>query len=299
MHPREVPTTPYVPEGLRHCPFTIAEARAAGLTFAALKGSEWRHVFRDIWVHTSVEDTTAMRVEAAKLVLGPDGFICGLTAAWIYGVDVQDRRGSLVWVGRRTGDWRRARPGCLVREITVTATDLDRVDGAWVTNPVRTAFDCARWLSLSEAVVVADALAHAGLVSSDAFAAYTRGHRRLRGVTQADRVAALMEPLSESPMESRLRVLLMSSGFEAPVAQYVVRNGQGDFVARADLAYPDRRLIVEYDGALHWEQRRADDRRRDAIRALGWTVLVASRSDYYDDSGPFLAQVRRAFAAAA
>lgn len=294
-----MPIAPHVPEGLRYCPFTTAEARANGLSSSSLKGSEWRHVFRDVWVHSSVPDTTAMRIEAVKLVLGADGFICGLTAAWIYGVDVQDRRGLLVWVGRPTGDWRRARPGCLVREITIEAADLDRVDGCWVTNPVRTVFDCARWLSLSEAVVVADALAHAGLATRENLATYTRAHRRLRGVTQADRVVTLMEPLSESPMESRLRVLLASAGLGSPVAQHVIRDAHGHFVARADLAYPDRRIIVEYDGALHWEQRRADDRRRDAIRALGWTVFVASRSDYYDDPEAFLARVRQAFTATA
>jgi very-short-patch-repair endonuclease len=264
-----------------------------------LKGDEWRHIFRHVWVHASVEDTQAMRVDAVKLVLGRDGFICGLTAAWIYGADVQDRRGLLVWVGRPTGDWRRARPGCLVREITIAPTDLARVDGCWVTSPVRTAFDCARWLSLTEAVMVADEFAHAGLLTRDDLASYIRTHRRLRGVVQADRVVQLMEPLTESPMESRLRMLLIREGFGVPVAQYVVRNSHGDFVARADLAYPDRRLIVEYDGAVHWEQRRADDRRRDAIRALGWTVLVASRSDYYEHPQEFVAQVRRALAAAA
>jgi len=147
--------------------------------------------------------------------------------------------------------------------------------------------------------VVADALAHAGLITPGAFTAYVRSHRKLRGVRQADAVCALIEPLSESPMESRLRVLLVNSGFEAPVAQYVVRNGRGDFVARADLAYPEQRIIVEYDGAHHWDQRREDDRRRDAMRALGWTVLVASRSDYYDHPQAFIAQLRRAFAAAA
>lgn len=294
-----MPTTPHVPDGLRYCPFTTAEGRALGVSSSSLKGGEWRHVFRDVWVHASVEDTTAMRVEAAKLVLGLDGFICGLTAAWIYGVDVQDRRGLLVWVGRPTGDWRRARPGCLVRELTIEPADLDRVDGCWVTTPVRTAFDCARWLSLPEAVVVADAFAHAGLMTREDFAAYTSRHRRLRGVTQADAVAMMVEPLTESPMESRLRVLLESAGFGRPVAQYVVRTGEGSFVARADLAYPARRIIVEYDGALHWEQRREDDRRRDAIRALGWRVVVASRSDYYDHPDEFLSGLRREFAAAA
>jgi very-short-patch-repair endonuclease len=246
-------------------------------------------------VHTSVADTVTARIEAAKLVLGQDGFLCGLTAAWIYGVDVQDKRGLLVWMGRHTGDWRRVRPGCLVREITVEPSDLTVVDEASITSPVRTAFDCARWLSLAEAVVVVDALAHAGLITAESFASYVRSHRKLRGVRQADWVAQLLEPLSESPMESRLRVLLIDSGFENPVAQYVVKDRAGNFVGRADLAYPQRRLIVEYDGAQHWEQRRADDRRRDAMRALGWTVLVASREDYYEHPQDFLGQVRLAF----
>lgn len=295
---RRVPT-PRIPDALRHCPFTLAEARAQGVTKFALQGPAWRHVFRDVWVHTEVEDTLSVRIEAAKLVLGQDGFLCGLTAAWIYGVDVQDRRSLLVWMGRRTGDWRRVRTGCLVREITVVNSDLQLIDEAPITTPVRTAFDCARWLSLTEAVVVADALAHSGLVTPEAFVAYVRAHRRLRGVRQADVVAQMIEPLTESPMESRLRVLLTSAGFPRPVAQYVVLDRAGNFVARADFAYPDQRLIVEYDGSHHFSQRRADDRRRDAVRALGWTVLVASREDYYDNPQTFLTQVRRAFAAAA
>jgi hypothetical protein len=265
---------------------------------SALRRDPWRHLFRDVWTHVSTEDTQATRVAAARLVLGAEGFLCGLTAAWIYGVDVQDRRSQLVWMGRPNGSWRRARPGCLVREITVEAGDLICVEGAMVTTPLRTAFDCARWLSLTEAVVVADALAHCGRISAPDFAAYVAAHRKLRGVRQADRVAELVEPLTESPMESRLRMLLISSGVPVPLAQHVVEDGLGRFVARADFAYPEQRVIVEYDGAHHWEQRRDDDRRRDAMRALGWTVLVASRSDYYEHPQAFVAQVRRALVAA-
>jgi hypothetical protein len=263
-----------------------------------LSGTQWRHIFRDVWVHTSVPDTLSVRIEAAKLVLGQDGFLCGLTAARVYGVEVQDKRGLLVWMGRHTGDWRRVRSGCLVREITVEPSDLDVVDEASITNPLRTAFDCARWLSLTEAVVVVDALAHAELITPESFATYVRSHRKLRGIRQADWVAQLIEPLSESPMESRMRVLLINSGFENPVAQYIVTDRRGKFVGRADLAYPEQRLIVEYDGAQHWSQRRADDRRRDRMRALGWTVLVASRDDYYESPHDFLGQVRDAYRAA-
>jgi hypothetical protein len=256
-------------------------------------------VFRDVWAHASVEDTLSTRVAAAKLVLGRDGFLCGLTAAWIYGVDVQDRRGRLVWMGRRTGDWRRVRSGFLIREITVDSSDLDVVDETSITTPVRTAFDCARWLSLVEAVVVFDAFAHSGLMTHESFRTYVRCHRRLRGVRQTDCVAQLLEPLSESPMESRLRVLLITSGFEHPLAQHVISGPSGSFVTRADLAYPEQRVIVEYHGAQHRKSRREDDRRRDAMRELGWTVLVVSRQDCYEQPQAFLAGVRRAFAAAA
>jgi hypothetical protein len=290
---------PLVPDSLRRGPFTTAQARALGVSKFTLRSSEWRHVFRDVWIHASVADTLSTRVAAAKLVLGNEGFLCGLTAAWIHGIETQDRRAQLVWVGRPTGSWRRPRAGCLVRELTVAADDVQLVDGTPVTTPLRTAFDCARWLGLVEAVVVADALAHARLITPEALLAYVDGHRGLRGVVQADRVAQLIEPLTESPMESRLRLLLIRSGIGVPVAQYEVRTHDGGFVGRADFAYPAQRVIVEYDGAQHWDQRRADDRRRDAMRALGWTVIVASRSDYYESPEAFVALVRRALAAAA
>jgi very-short-patch-repair endonuclease len=288
-----------VPDELRGRPFTSAEARRHGVTPAALQGKSWRQVLRDVWVHSSAEDDLGARIAAARLVLGEEGFLCGLTAAWTHGVDVQDRRGNLVWMGRPTGKWRRTRAGCLLREITVESSDLDLVEGTLVTTPLRTAFDCARWLSLTEAVVVADAFAAAGLMTKAAFCAYTKSHRGLRGVRQADMVADLVEPLTESAMESRLRVLLITSGFPRPVPQHVVKDHAGRFVARLDFAYPDRRIAIEYDGSLHWEQRRDDDRRRDNVRALDWTVLVASRSDYYEEPHAFLAQARRAFAAKA
>jgi hypothetical protein len=287
-------TSPVVPDLLRTAPFTSARARQFGISATALRGAQWRHVFRDVWVNAAVEDVFATRVAAAQLVLGDEGFLCGLTAAWIYGIDVQDRRGELVWTGRPTGTWRRARAGCLLREITVAPSDLDLIDGTQITTPLRTAFDCARWLSLQEAVVVADSLAAAGRISAADLRSYVREHRALRGVRQADRVADLVEPLTESPMESRLRLLLVSAGFPSPVAQHVVTDRAGRFVARLDFAYPDRRVAIEYDGSLHWEQRRDDDRRRDRVRALDWTVLVASRSDFYETPYEFLAHVRSA-----
>jgi very-short-patch-repair endonuclease len=230
------------------------------------------------------------------LVLGDDAFVCGPTAAWLYGIDVQDRRSELVWVGfhaRRRG---RQRPGCYVREITVDQDDLIWWSDVPVTSPVRTTFDCLRWLSPVEGVVVADALVHRGLVRVDDLSTYAKAHRGLRNVTRVDRALELIEPLAESPMETRLRLLLMSAGLPRPVAQHVVQDEVGRFVARLDLAYPAERVAVEYDGAFHWNQRRDDDRRRDRIRTLGWTVLVFSAEDYYQQPEALTKMVRAALA---
>jgi hypothetical protein len=75
-------------------------------------------------------------------------------------------------------------------------------------------------------------------------------------------------------METRMRLLLVDAGLPPPVPQYeLVVDGR--VVARFDLAYPDARLAIEYDGAGHDDRL---DRRRD-IRtgALGWqTVRLVS-----------------------
>jgi hypothetical protein len=60
----------------------------------------------------------------------------------------------------------------------------------------------------------------------------------------------------------------------ATVAQFVVRDAAG-FVARVDFAWPDARVIVEYEGRWHGEssQQVAKDRRRlNRLSAAGWTL---------------------------
>lgn len=177
-------------------------------------------------------------------------------------------------------------------------SDLDVVDGVPVTTSLRTAFDCARWIPLVEAVVVADALAHQERITAKELTAYRFGHPGLRGSKQVDRVADLMDGRSESPMETRLRLVLVLGGLPQPEPQHVIEDANGNFVARSDLAYVQARVVVEYDGAWHFEQRRADDRRRAAIRDEGWHVIVVSAEDMRAPDA-IVAEVRRALAKAA
>ena len=89
-------------------------------------------------------------------------------------------------------------------------------------------------------------------------------------------------------MESVLRWLLLAAGLPAPVLQFVIRSPAGDFLGRADMAWPDKKVLVEFDGDGHRERDVfvKDLRRQNALVAAGWTVLrftsadVLGRPDY-------------------
>jgi len=120
---------------------------------------------------------------------------------------------------------------------------------------------------------------------------------RLRNLRVAELLLDEVEPASESPTETRLRVRLVEFGLPRPIAQFEVRSPRGEFVARLDLAYPQHKVAVEYDGAWHWKQRRDDDRRRDAMRAAGWVVLVYDADDVYGGPERIVREVRQALRA--
>ena len=104
------------------------------------------------------------------------------------------------------------------------------------------------------------------------------------------------DPRAESPMESVLRWLLHDAGLPAPDLQYVVRDGAGDFLGRADLAWPEQRVLVEFDGDVHRDRDVFvnDLRRQNRLVAAGWTVLRFTSADVLGRTDEVIAEIRRA-----
>lgn len=77
---------------------------------------------------------------------------------------------------------------------------------------------------------------------------------------------------SESPEETRLRLLLTRAGLPEPDLNVELRDATGSFVARLDTAYPQYRVAPEYDGRQHASEGQfaKDADRWDAIRRQGW-----------------------------
>jgi very-short-patch-repair endonuclease len=74
-------------------------------------------------------------------------------------------------------------------------------------------------------------------------------------------------------METRIRMALHEHGLPAPHVQFEVEAAGR--IRRLDLAYPEVKLAIEYDGRGHRDQERAHkDLLREAARVeLGWTIL--------------------------
>jgi hypothetical protein len=263
-------------------PFTTEQAVTLGVTRRVLQGRpHWRQVFRDVWVHDSLEDSVELRFQAVSLILPPYAVVCELTAAWLYGADVRRQDDLDIHISFPKGKRWRSRSGLDVSQETLSEDDVVTVRGVRVTTPTRTAFDCLRLLKGAEGIVVADAMTHLGLTSLQDLRIYFASQHRLRNLRVAEQLLDSVEPLSESPMETRVRVDLVSWGIPRPIAQHEVRMPDGVFVARLDLAWPELKVAVEYDGfQWHEKRREADALRRARLEALGWIVIVLTAEDY-------------------
>ncbi len=159
-------------------------------------------------------------------------------------------------------------------------------DGLKHTTPLRTAWDVAALERTTTAVGVLDALLRGGRVTEAGLATLLRHGAGHWGSRRVRRAFDLVDARSESPPESWVRVACVLAGLAAPVPQYEVVH-DGVWLARADLAWPDARLIVEYEGEHHFHglQIARDDVRLHRLVAAGWRVVRLSARDLHDLDG--------------
>ncbi|KQU67528.1 type IV toxin-antitoxin system AbiEi family antitoxin domain-containing protein [Phycicoccus sp. Root101] len=152
--------------------------------------------------------------------------------------------------------------------------------------------------SVEAGVVAADAALHGQAATTDDLrAAADRLLPGLRGRARVRRVLAAMDPLAESPGESRTRLVLSALGLPVE-SQVVVRDEQGGFVGRVDFLVAGR-VVVEFDGAVKYggadgrDGLVAEKRREDRLRSLGYEVVRLTWADLAHPAR-MLAQIRAA-----
>ena len=195
-----------------------------------------------------------------------DAVFSGPTAAWMYGLDADPIRPVEVTVPPGSGV--RSRGGLRIRHRKIGSDDIVKIRGQRVTSISRTLCDLCPRLVAVDALVVLDGALRRGLVNVSSLMA----HRKLQRLAQSAAPA-------ESPMETRLRWLLLKSRLPRPEVQVDLHDADGAFVGRADLYYPQSKLVVEYDGGNHRERLIEDDRRQNLLVNAGFQVLRFTSAD--------------------
>jgi hypothetical protein len=272
-------------------PFTRADALKAGITTAALRGPRFRRIGYGLYVDST---STPTPLEAARAVLfGYDdrAHASHATAARLHGLPIPAMADEHISVA--TAAHRKARAGARVH----VSRDAEVVEfrGVRVSSPRQTFLDLAGTLELVDLVVLGDALVRhttstaARLVE---FCASASG----RSATTARRAASLVRDRVDSPMETRLRLLLFFAGFPEPEVNKTIRTDDGDPLRRYDLSWPSVRVIVEYDGRQHIErveQWESDIARREAIDNDDWRIVVVTARGIYREPGHTVDRVWR------
>jgi very-short-patch-repair endonuclease len=285
-----------VPRELTTAPFTGAAAVAAGLlTRRQLQGDTWRRLLPGVYAWSELTLDHRRWCRAAGLFLRGRGAVSGRSAAGLWGAAVLVRDGPVeVTLPLKTR--LRAPDGLTIVRSPLPPRDVTERAGVPLTSAERTAFDLGRRLPVVDAVVALDAMLGAKLITKGGLAAFATAQPGWPGIDQLNTVLLVSDAGAASPQESRLRVLLLGNGLPRPVTQHVVRTDSGIFVARLDLAYPERKIGVEYEGDHHRGrgQFQRDLRRMNALTACGWTVLRFGSADIRDNPGAIVAAVRAA-----
>jgi hypothetical protein len=150
--------------------------------------------------------------------------------------------------------------------------DLPLVDPAYVFVQLATS------LPLIDLIVAGDHLVRRKLPLSSmpALMEAVRQSRGVRGVRKLRDALREVRPLTDSPMETRMRLVLTRAGLPEPVIGYTIHDAAGDFVGTPDLAYLNEKIAIEYEGDIHRTDPvvfASDIERRERMQEAGWYVI--------------------------
>jgi hypothetical protein len=239
-------------------PFLWSEARAAGLSHAALAGAVRRrevikiapsvYVVRDQWLRL---DPTQMHVALARAAQAsvPESVVSHVSAALAYSLPTpQGPVGKVTLTARgssRTSypdDWRR------VLQATLPVDHVSTAAGVSVTTPARTVVDSFRQSRFRDALAIADAAVRQGLVAVEELRAMRVFQARWPGVRLAEEGLALVDGRRESWLESASVAVAHRRGYSIPESQIRIHDLDGAFVGRVDHLWRRAGVIGEADG---------------------------------------------------
>jgi very-short-patch-repair endonuclease len=270
-----------LPPHLRHRPFTVAEARAAGLSRRRTRAQDLVSPCYGVRATAAIPDSLLERVHALTAVTG--AVVSHPSAAVLWGFPLPRAVENLAVIHLTSRPGRRA-----VRHKNVVGHQQslepeEIVTGSRVscTSPLRTWFDLAGILSLDELVIAGDFLLRRRnpLTTIDRLDAFLAGKQGRPGYRRAMRARSLIRADTDSPKETELRLLLIRHGLPEPGINVPMFDETGGWIQDPDLSYEQEKVAIQFDGGHHATpaQRRSDIFRDENARDAGWRVVVLTQ----------------------
>ena len=174
---------PLIPDELTHGPFTLDDARRAGLRRWHIEGPSWQRLGAGTCIWSELEANPMHLLAAARRRLPHGAAFSGLTAAWLHGLDVMPAAPveATVPLAARVS----ARSGIILRRSSLAPDDVVRVRDLPATSIARTLAEICKRFGLIEAVALVDAALHARRVKLQDLDSWVRSHVGRHGVSES------------------------------------------------------------------------------------------------------------------
>lgn len=165
------------------------------------------------------------------------------------------------------------------------------------THPLVTWAVLAPFLTQTEVIVLADAMLRAACrtvgangteLTKERLSDFLSNVGDFPGIDKCRAALAFLTTPTDSTMECRTLLAFLRHGLPYPIVHWQTRITNPEALVTSDLAYPDQLVVVEYDGDAHRQDKRQyrwDERKRQALRAQGHTVIVAFADDVLTERG--------------
>jgi hypothetical protein len=294
-HPSELPAE------LRGTVFTASTARSHGVGPERFRGNDLAVRIHGVRADQAGDDEFRVRCRMFAVRLPAEAFFSHSSAARLLGVPIPHRLERLPFAHVTVPTPRRAPHASGLRghsRVVLPGDVLTDADGLRMSAPVRLVCEMAPVLALPDLVAVIDHVIHdpslltTGELLAERFSGPDRlaRHRRLRAALE------LADERAESRPESLVRVSCVLAGLPRPVANFEVTNPTTGRPIRFDLAWPERKVAVEYHGDHHRDREtwRRDLTRKSQMEAAGW-IIVELHGDDLAAPSSIVERVRAAF----
>jgi hypothetical protein len=272
---------------------------------AAVRAGRMHRLQHGVYAAGAPDLSTAVRAALAKAGVG--AVVSHETAAVLRPLWLPARPSNLIQL-TRAGAIERTHRGVRLHGSRLPEEFVEELDGLPVTTVARTAMDVARGLTLPDAMIVIDSAARALIeqASGEDLRVLRSTSRRAQliplaleplnhafasvwtwpGTVVVRGAIELLDPVSESPHESRGRGWMYEARLPMPLTAYQVQGASGAWYV-SEFAWEGPRVLGEVDGIEKYGRTgtevsanvRAERHRQEDLQDAGWTFVRWTTSE--------------------